>query len=59
MTIKELANVITKTIEFEEIVWDQKMPDGTQEKISYKKINNLGWKLRQIFKGYQFNTKTL
>ena len=37
--------MIANSIKFEgEIVWDQKMPDGTpRKKLDTKKINNLGW----------------
>ncbi|MBO6960205.1 MAG: GDP-L-fucose synthase [Prochlorococcus marinus CUG1438] len=60
VSIKELANVIANTIEFEgEIVWDQKMPDGTpRKKLDTKKINNLGWEAKtNLQKGISLTLK--
>jgi len=52
VSIKELANLIANSIKFEgEIVWDQKMPDGTpRKKLDTKKINNLGWEAKTNLK---------
>lgn len=46
LTIKSLASLIVKTIEFTgEIVWDTTKPDGTPRKlIDVSKLQSLGWK---------------
>lgn len=45
ITIKELAELIKKTVGFEgEIVWNSDMPDGTPRKLTdVTKLHNLGW----------------
>jgi len=60
VSIKELANLIANSIKFEgEIVWDQKMPDGTpRKKLDTKKINNLGWEAKtNLRKGISLTLK--
>ncbi len=46
VTIKELAELIQKTVGFEgDIVWDGSKPDGVPRKLlNVSKINQLGWK---------------
>lgn len=46
VTIKELAETIKKTVDFEgDLVFDATKPDGTPRKLlDVSKINNLGWK---------------
>lgn len=46
VTIKELAEIIKKTVGFEgELVFDDTKPDGTPRKLlDVSKINSLGWK---------------
>ncbi len=48
VSIKELANIISKKIQFEgDIFWDKTMPDGTpRKKLNTTKINNLGWEAK-------------
>ena len=45
LTIKELAELIRKTVGFEgEIVWDTEKPDGTPRKLTdVTKLHGLGW----------------
>jgi len=48
ITIKELANKISKTVNFKgKIVWDDSKPDGTPKKLlDVGRINQLGWKAK-------------
>jgi GDP-L-fucose synthase len=48
LTIKELAQLIQKTVGFEgELKFDSSKPDGTMRKcMDVSKINNLGWKAK-------------
>jgi GDP-L-fucose synthase len=45
LTIKELANLVVKTVGFEgEVVWDDSKPNGTPRKlIDVDKLHRLGW----------------
>lgn len=45
LTIKELAELVKKTVGFEgEIVWNKTMPDGTPRKLTdVTKLHELGW----------------
>lgn len=45
VTIKELAETVKRTVGYEgEIVWNDKMPDGTPRKLcDVTKLHNLGW----------------
>lgn len=64
ITIRDLALIIAKIIKFEgEIIFDNKMPDGTFRKLlDSTKINNLGWKAKisldeGILKTYKYFSK--
>lgn len=48
LTIKELAQLIQKTVGFEgEIIWDSSKPDGTPRKLmDVSKMANQGWKAK-------------
>tara|TARA_Y100000991_G_scaffold65664_1_gene49112 strand:- start:5208 stop:6188 length:981 start_codon:yes stop_codon:yes gene_type:complete len=45
ISIKELANLIAKYVEFDgEIIWDTSKPDGTPKKqLDVTRINSIGW----------------
>ena len=45
LTIKELAELVKKTVHFEgDIIWDTKKPNGTPRKlIDVEKLHSLGW----------------
>lgn len=45
LTIGELANLVSKTIDFKgKLIWDSSKPDGTMRKlIDVTKLHNLGW----------------
>ena len=45
LTIKELAELVKKTVRFEgDIVWDAEKPNGTPRKlIDVEKLHSLGW----------------
>lgn len=45
LTIKELANLVVKTIGFEgDVIWDDSKPNGTPRKlIDVEKLHRLGW----------------
>ncbi len=46
VSIKQLAEKIANLFKYDgEIIWDEKMPDGTlRKKLDTSKLNNLGWK---------------
>ena len=48
LTIKELAEIIKKTVDFKgNLIWDASKPDGTQQKLlDVSKLNTLGWKYK-------------
>ncbi len=48
LTIKELANLVKKTVGFNgSLVWDTSKPDGTPQKLlDVSKLNALGWKYK-------------
>ena len=52
LTIKELAQLIQKTVGFEgEIIWDSSKPDGTPRKLmDVSKMTNQGWKAKIFLK---------
>ena len=45
LTIKELANLVVKTVGFEgDVIWDDSKPNGTPRKlIDVEKLHRLGW----------------
>ena len=45
LTIKELAELVKKTVHFEgDIIWDTEKPNGTPRKlIDVEKLHRLGW----------------
>ena len=45
LTIKELANLVVKTVDFEgDVIWDDSKPNGTPRKlIDVEKLHRLGW----------------
>ncbi len=45
LTIKELAELVKKTVHFEgDIIWDAEKPNGTPRKlIDVEKLHSLGW----------------
>jgi GDP-L-fucose synthase len=66
LTIKELAQIIQKTVGFEgELKFDSSKPDGTMRKcMDVSKINNLGWKATTtledgIYKVYKWYLKNM
>ncbi|MCG8699745.1 MAG: GDP-L-fucose synthase [Bacteroidales bacterium] len=62
LTIKELAELVQKTVQFEgELIWDTSKPDGTKRKLlNVDKLHSLGWKeninlmdgIKQIYSDY-------
>ena len=48
VSIRELANLISKNIEFQgNIIWDKDKPDGTpRKKLDTNRINTLGWEAK-------------
>ena len=67
LTIKELAELVKKTVHFEgDIIWDTEKPNGTPRKlIDVEKLHSLGWThkveiedgVEKLYKWYQESLK--
>jgi GDP-L-fucose synthase len=65
LTIKELAEIVKKTIEFKgDLIWDHSKPDGTPQKLlDVTKLQKLGWTysvklsdgIRKVYSNYVNN----